>query len=214
MALSLKHVNTRDVKEPGGRWPRVSFFLKAGLLAGLLLSLLVLTAGAEEEEEYVEQMFLNKKQALKLAFPGFRKFKKKKVWLSDTQKAAIQKILGDQIEYKERRVTHYFGISDAGKPVGAMVIGNEIGRSYPITFMVVINPDGTVKDVEIMVYREPHGWEVRFESFMSQFFGRNASDPFDNINNITGATLSVRSMTKGVRKAVAEFQVIYKDRVK
>jgi H+/Na+-translocating ferredoxin:NAD+ oxidoreductase subunit G len=206
-------MNIFNWKKPGGLWSRVSFFIRAATLTGILISLLTLTAGAEEEE-YVEQMFLSKKQALKLAFPGVKKVKKKKVWLSDTQTAAIQRILGDQIEYKERRVTHYFGLNEAGNPIGAMVIGNEIGRSYPITFMVVINPDGTVKDVEVMVYREPHGWEVRFESFMSQFFGRDASDPFNNINNITGATLSVRSMTKGVRKAVAEFQVIYKDKVK
>jgi len=206
-------MNIFNYEKPGGLWPRVSFFIRVATVTSILISLLVLTAGAEEEE-YVEQMFLSKKQALKLAFPGVKKVKKKKVWLSDAQTAAIQKILGDQIEYKERRVTHYFGLDQAGNPIGAMVIGNEIGRSYPITFMVVINPDGTVKDVEVMVYREPHGWEVRFESFMSQFFGRDASDPFNNINNITGATLSVRSMTKGVRKAVAEFQVIYKDKVK
>jgi H+/Na+-translocating ferredoxin:NAD+ oxidoreductase subunit G len=206
-------MNIRNWRKPGGLWPRVSFFIRVATLTGILISLLTLTVGAEEEE-YVEQMFLSKKQALKLAFPGVKKVKKKKVWLSDTQTAAIQKILGDQIEYKERRVTNYFGLDQSGNPIGAMVIGNEIGRSYPITFMVVINPDGTVKDVEVMVYREPHGWEVRFESFMSQFFGRDASDPFNNINNITGATLSVRSMTKGVRKAVAEFQVIYRDKVK
>ena len=213
MALFLNFKNTRYGRKPDGLWPWVSFFFRVITLTGLLLGLITMTVGAEEEE-YVEQMFLNKKQALQLAFPGVKKVKKKKVWLSDAQTAAIQKILGDQIEYKERRVTHYFGLSDDGQPIGAMVIGNEIGRSYPITFMVVINPDGTVKDVEVMVYREPHGWEVRFESFMSQFFGRDASDPFNNINNITGATLSVRSMTKGVRKAVAEFQVIYKDKVK
>ena len=94
-----------------------------------------------------------------------------------------------------------------------MSIGNEIGRSYPITFMVVINPDGTVKDVEVMVYREPHGWEVRFESFLSQFFGQSAKSPFDNIHNITGATLSVRSMTRGIKKAVAAYQVLYLDKV-
>ena len=201
------------MKKPGGQWPRVSFFIRVISVVGLLLCFLTLTAGAEEEE-YVERVFLTKKQALKLAFPGVKKVKKKKVWLTDSQTAAIQKILGDQIKYNERRVTHYFGLDDAGQSVGAMTIGNEIGRSYPITFMVVINPNGTVKDVEIMVYREPHGWEVRFESFLSQFFGRNGGDPFDNINNITGATLSVRSMTKGVKKAVTEFQVIYKDKVK
>lgn len=210
----MGNFTSQNGRKPDGLWPRVSFFLKAGLLAGAMLCLLTLTVGAEEkEEEYVEQMFLTKQEALKLAFPGVKKVKKKKVWLTDTQTAAIQNLLGNQIKYNERRVTHYFGLDETGKPIGAMTIGNEIGRSYPITFMVVINPDGTVKDVEIMVYREPHGWEVRFEPFMSQFFGRDASDPFNNINNITGATLSVRSMTKGVKKAVAEFQVIYKDKV-
>ncbi len=164
------------------------------------------------EDDRREDVYLTKKEAFAVAFPGAEKIKKEKKWLTDTQKEAIGKILGE--EYNERRVTYYFGLNEEGQPIGAMVIGNEIGRSYPITFMVVINPDGTVKDVEIMVYREPHGWEVRFESFLSQFFGRNAGDLFDNINNITGATLSVRSLTRGVKKAVAEYQVLFKDKVK
>ena len=166
---------------------------------------------ASEDERGVD-VYLTKKEAFALAFPGMDQIKKEKKWLTDTQKEAIGKILGE--EYKKRRLTYYFGLNDGGQPSSAMIIGNEIGRSYPITFMVVINPDGTVKDVEIMVYREPHGWEVRFESFLSQFFGRDAGSPFDDINNITGATLSVRSMTRGIKKAVAEFQVIYKDKVK
>ncbi len=164
------------------------------------------------EDERREDVYLTKKEAFAVAFPGAEKIKKEKKWLTDAQREAIGNILGE--EYKERRVTYYFGLNEEGKPIGAMVIGNEIGRSYPITFMVVLDSDGTVKDVEIMVYREPHGWEVRFESFLSQFFGLNAGDPFDNINNITGATLSVRSMTRGVKKAVAEYQVIFKDKIK
>ena len=165
------------------------------------------------EDERREDVYLTKKEAFEIAFPGADQIKKEKKWLTDTQREAIGKILGE--EYKKRRLTYYFGLDEANKPMGAtMVIGNEIGRSYPITFMVVINLDGTVRDVEIMVYREPHGWEVRFESFLSQFFGQDAGNPFDNVSNITGATLSVRSMTKGIKKAVAEFQVIYKDKVK
>jgi Na+-translocating ferredoxin:NAD+ oxidoreductase RnfG subunit len=170
------------------------------------------TLPAASEDERKEEVYLTKKEAFALAFPDADQIKKEKKWLTETEREAVGKILGEK--YKERRVTYYFGMDKEGQPIGAMVIGNEIGRSYPITFMVVIDPDGTVKDVEVMVYREPHGWEVRFESFLSQFFGRNGGDPFDNINNITGATLSVRSMTKGVKKAVAEFQVIYKNKVK
>ncbi len=184
-----------------------SFFWAA--LMTLIFGSTLLSAS---EDERRKDVYLTKKEALALAFPGADQIKKEKKWLTDTQREAIGKTLGE--EYKERRLTYYFGLDEANQPIGAMVIGNEIGRSYPITFMVVINLDGTVKDVEIMVYREPHGWEVRFESFLSQFFGRDGGDPFDNINNITGATLSVRSMTRGVKKAVAEFQVIYKDKVK
>ena len=164
-----------------------------------------------EEEERRKDVYLTKKEALAVAFPGAEQIKKEKKWLTDTQREAIGKILGE--EYKKRRLTYYFGLSDDGQPIGALIIGNEIGRSYPITFMVLLNIDGTVKDVEIMVYREPHGWEVRFESFLSQFFGRGAGNLFDDINSITGATLSVRSMTKGVKKAVAEYQVIFLDKV-
>jgi len=186
----------------GPGWFGISF-----LIASLLLFPVMTVIG---EEEYVETVYLTKIEALKLAFPGVKKVKKKKFWLTDTQRQAISDILGEP--YEERRVTYYVGMHD-GKPVGYVTIGNEIGRSYPITFMVVINPDGAVKDVEIMVYREPHGWEVRFEPFMKQFFGRDANDPFGNINNITGATLSVRSMTRGVRKAAAEYKVLYLDKI-
>lgn len=181
-----------------------------GIFILIVLSLLLPALTAIGEEEYVETVYLTKMEALKLAFPNIRIVHKKKIWLSEAQRKAISDIL--QEEYDERRLTWYIGM-DGDKPVGYMLIGNEIGRSYPITFMVVINPDGTVKDVEIMVYREPHGWEVRFESFMSQFFGRKAGDPFNNINNITGATLSVRSMTRGVKKAVAAYKVIFIDKV-
>jgi len=170
------------------------------------------TLPAASEDERKEEVYLTKKEAFALAFPNADQIKKEKKWLTDTQREAIGKILRE--EYKERRVTYYLGMDKESQPIGAMVIGNEIGRSYPITFMVVINPDGTVKDVEVMVYREPHGWEVRFESFLSQFFGRDAGDRFDDIHGITGATLSVRSMTRGVKKAVAEYQVIYIDKVK
>jgi len=165
-----------------------------------------------DEEEYVERVFLTKKQALKLAFPGIRKFKRNKVWLTDSQKKAVVETYGDKFE--KSRLTFFEALREDGTMAGVMTIGNEIGRSYLITFMVVINADGTVKDVEIMVYREPHGWEVRFETFMSQFFGRDASDPFNDINNITGATLSVRSMTRGVKKAVSLYKVLYLDKVK
>ena len=102
----------------------------------------------------------------------------------------------------------YLGIKN-GKPVGYMLIDNIIGKSFPITFMTVLNLDGTVRDVEIMVYREPQGWEVRNKSFRSQFYGKDSSTDSRDIMSISGATLSATSITRGVYKAMAAYRVLY-----
>ena len=162
----------------------------------------------EEEKKFDLQVYLTKKEALEIAFPGADAIDKERKWLTDEQKKAIAKI--SLLEITEIRFTFYVGKKN-GKPMGYMLIDHIIGKSFPITFMTVLNVDGTVRDVEILVYREPRGWEVRFPSFMSQFFGMNAQSDFRDINSITGATLSVRAITKGVKKAVAAYKVLFLD---
>jgi hypothetical protein len=43
---------------------------------------------------------------------------------------------------------------------GYAVIDHEIGKMDPITFMTVISPQGSIRSVEILVYRESQGGEV------------------------------------------------------
>ena len=183
------------------------FKSKAGLKAlGQLIIFLTLPAlSVAEEKKFELSVYLTKKQALEIAFPGADSVDREKIWLTNEQRVTIGQITLEKIE--DHRITYYAG-KKAGKPMGYMVIDHVIGKSFPMTFMVVLNLDGTVRNVEIMVYREPRGWEVKYKSFLSQFFGRNADSDFRDINSITGATLSVRAMTKGVRKAVAAFKVL------
>jgi len=181
-------------------------FVLAGILGMNLL--FPVESVLAKEKEFDLQVFLTKEAALKLAFPGADAVKKQRKWPSGEQKKAIEKL--SLVEINEKWFTFYEGQKD-GKPMGYVLIDHIIGKSYPITFMTVINVDGTVRDVEILVYREPRGWEVRFPSFMSQFFGRNAQSDFREINTITGATLSVRAITTGVKKAVSSYQVLYLD---
>lgn len=191
--------------------PTIDFksIIRKGLylfVAVIALALWVAAAGAQEEKKYDPQVYLTKKQALEIAFPGADEIKKEKIWLTDEQKIAIEALYGQPI--MENRIKYYVGVKD-NKPMGYMVVDHMIGKDYPITFMVVLNVDGTVREVEIMIYREPRGWEVRYKSFMSQFFGLNAESDFRDIHSITGATLSVRAITRGVRKAVTVYRVLY-----
>ena len=81
------------------------------------------------------------------------------------------------------------------------------GEGQPITFLVAVDPGDHLKDVDILVYREPYGGEVAYDSWRKQFRGKSAQDPMEvgkDIRSISGATISVNSVTVAVRKAVAD----------
>lgn len=164
---------------------------------------------ADEHKKFELQILLTKKQSFEIAFPEADSIKKEKRWLTKEETYAIGKLSGQSI--KEMRFTFYSGIKNA-KPTGYMLIDNIIGKSFPITFMTVLNIDGTVRDVEIMVYREPQGWEVKYKSFRQQFYGKNFSSDPREINSISGATLSVNAIKTGVYKALAAYKVLYLDK--
>ena len=166
-------------------------------------------AFAEEEKKFQLQVYLTKKQAFEIAFPGADEIKKERLWLTKEEIRAIEEIYMYKIY--EKRFTFYTGIKN-GKSMGSMLIDNIIGKSFPITFMTVLNTDGTVRDVEIMVYREPQGWEVRYKSFRSQFYGKDTSSNSNEILSISGATLSVRAIKSGVYKAMAAYKILYLDK--
>ena len=166
-------------------------------------------AFAEEEKKFQLQVYLTKKQAFEIAFPGADEIKKERLWPTKEEIRAIEEIYMYKIY--ETRFTFYTGIKN-GKPMGSMLIDNIIGKSFPITFMTVLNTDGTVRDVEIMVYREPQGWEVRYKSFRSQFYGKDTSSNSNEILSISGATLSVRAIKSGVYKAMAAYKILYLDK--
>lgn len=93
----------------------------------------------------------------------------------------------------------------------AMMI-SERGKYRPITFMVGVTPDFTVKSVEILVYREDRGQEVRYDRFLRQYRGKSGEDAVRthrDIRNITGATISVHSVNAGVRRVLATVELLY-----
>ena len=56
-------------------------------------------------------------------------------------------------------------VSRADSLVGFAAVGNVLGKDQPITFLVAIDPTDRLKDVDILVYREPYGGEVAYEAW-------------------------------------------------
>ena len=97
--------------------------------------------------------------------------------------------------------------------LGWFVLDEVIGKHEFITYVVALLPDGAVKGVDILDYRETHGGEIKNERWRAQFSGKKAGDAFkldDDIKNISGATLSCKNITNGGKRIVATYQVAMK----
>ena len=81
---------------------------------------------------------------------------------------------------------------------------NSIGKYKPITTGFIVS-DCKVESAKVLVYREQHGYEIKYPSFLSQFNGttlKGNTKLNKNISNISGATLSVNSMDRMARVAL------------
>lgn len=88
---------------------------------------------------------------------------------------------------------------------GYFVVERVVGKHEYITVAIGINANGTVKQIEIMDYRESYGYEVREASWRAQFVGKSAGSPLElgaDIKNISGATLSSKHVTDGVKRVL------------
>ena len=88
-----------------------------------------------------------------------------------------------------------------------------IGKHEFITYAVGLNADGSVKQIEVMDYRETYGGQVRDERWRAQFIGKKYGAKLkldDDIQNISGATLSSRHIADGVRRLLATHEIALK----
>ncbi len=92
---------------------------------------------------------------------------------------------------------------------GYFFVDEVIGRQNLITYAIGIDPDGSLRNLEILSYRESHGGEIRNPAWRAQFDHRNSLELLrfrTDIKNISGATLSSEHVTQGIRWLVALWQ--------
>ena len=80
---------------------------------------------------------------------------------------------------------------------------DEVGKDLPITAGIVVN-NGAIEEIRVLVFRESRGWEIKYPFFTRQFLNVRLDDHnlSQNIDGITGATLSVRAMKRMARAAL------------
>ena len=161
------------------------FRLRKGNLLGLVFALLF-SPGL-----FAEDVFLPVDDFLKLAFPG-ESVKPSRYWLTDADRDVAEEVL--QHKYRGMRARYW---RNEGRTAWVL---DEIGKERPITVGVVIENNKVVM-MRILTFRESRGWEVRYPFFTDQFFEvelHNRYETSKHIDNISGATLSVRAVKRAV----------------
>ncbi len=156
-----------------------------------------------------EDVYYTPDDAAKLMFPESHRIRKESLTLTPAQKDAIQERIG--WKFPEQTFECYIGESN-GKTDGWAIVQHTIGKHKPMSYMVGVDPEGEVTNVEVLVYRESRGSEVRTDRFKYQYEGKTLYDPIRinrDIINISGATMSVRSMSAGVKRVLVMVDEVY-----
>jgi hypothetical protein len=98
---------------------------------------------------------------------------------------------------------------------GWFIVDAVLGKHELITYAVGLGADGSVRGVEILEYLESYGYQIRDAAWRRQFAGKTARDPLkldQDIRNISGATLSCRHVTDGIKRLLGFYESALKQR--
>jgi Na+-translocating ferredoxin:NAD+ oxidoreductase RnfG subunit len=165
---------------------------------------------------------LTNEEALKEVFwPGAEIETETKELSGDTL-LNIQKRLGGSLVYYQEgseskqvegktTIEFYFAKKD-GERKGVAIIDTEPGKWGPVEFITAMDIKGTVKSVRVLSYEEIRGRPIARSSFMNQYRGKNVNSTLTvgkDIVGISGATISSRSATFTVKKALVLYEELY-----
>jgi Na+-translocating ferredoxin:NAD+ oxidoreductase RnfG subunit len=159
----------------------------------------MLCAGAAYGETY-----MSVEEAQATLFPG-EVLTRLDVTLTPAQIAAIEKLGGVNVRVKRLQVWK----AASG---GAFFVDQVLGKHEYITWALAVDAGGRVRGLEILDYRETYGSEIRNAKWRAQFAGKSVAAPLKldkDIRNISGATLSCRHITDGVKRLLATYATLF-----
>jgi Na+-translocating ferredoxin:NAD+ oxidoreductase RnfG subunit len=177
--------------------------LNKRFLRWLLLLSLLFAASHSRAERY-----LTSDEAKKLCFPQADRFEERVHQFTADQKKAIAKQSGSPVRLRGQR---YWIAHRGTNLLGLLVADHVLGKHEIIDYAVALAPDGKVLQIEILEYRESHGYEIRGDKWREQFKGKTTKDKLrlhGDIYNISGATISCRNVTEGVKRVLATFELV------
>jgi Na+-translocating ferredoxin:NAD+ oxidoreductase RnfG subunit len=154
--------------------------------------------------------YVNVAQAQRICFPKADRFVPNNIVFTPAQVQAIQARSGQKVFVRGQQV---WRAMSGERLLGYFIVDYVIGKHLAIDYAVALSPEGEVRVVEILTYRESYGGEINNPDWRKQFVGKTPRSHFalnGGIANLGGATLSSRHVTEGVRRVLATYEACLK----
>jgi Na+-translocating ferredoxin:NAD+ oxidoreductase RnfG subunit len=169
----------------------------------LLLAVVALCGAGEAGAK----VFHSRTEALALAFPEADRVEDQTYVLREDQVEAIESLSKCEMETKLVKVYTGYRGEDV---LGYAFIDIHNVRTLPEAFLVVLNPEGDVRTLRVLAFHEPLEYKPA-DRWYSQFEEKSLDNHLRlgrDVHGIVGATLSARATTRGVRRALALYEVV------
>ena len=146
--------------------------------------------------------YLSVEAAQRAAFPAATAF----VPVASVLDAEARRRIAQVAQPPGARDPRWWRAVDGSNTLGWFAVDAVIGKQEYITYSLALDPAGKIIRLDVLEYRETHGYEIRGERWRAQFVGKSRTDSVTlngDIANISGATLSCRHVTDGVRRLLA-----------
>lgn len=156
------------------------------------------------------EIFYSKSEAMELAFGKGAQVEQLSLFPDENQTAKIER--DAKIKLDSGLFTFYIG-KDQDKVLAYAAIETSTVRTKPETLMIVLTPDGELRNVYTLAFHEPPEY-LPPERWFEQLYKRPLAEMDFNkgVDGISGATLSTRSALNSIRKVMSIFQVMVKNK--
>jgi len=115
----------------------------------------------------------------------------------------------------EFREDNFFKILSRGNFLGYAYIGNAPSKTATFDYLVLFNENFIITKSKVLVYREEYGGEIGSRRWLKQFDGASPASHELKYNQdiipISGATISVHSMTKAMNNLLQSIGYLRKN---
>lgn len=106
---------------------------------------------------------------------------------------------------------NFFKVLGEDVLMGYVYISKAPSKTDYFDYLVVFDKELIIKASKILVYREDYGGEIGSKRWLKQLIDKSQNDKLiygDNIAAISGATISVKTMTNAVNKLLESIKIL------